>query len=205
MANPDRLGRLVRKRIEIPYNVHAGFIGAAGVSVSTGVGDAPEAEASTLSAVGLHMDANDEHDWFWPLPLDLNWLHPIGFRVRYSSASATAADDRQWIVLYDIIAENAAIAIGTTALTTAIAAETDSGVAEGWQYSPRGELAGQTLTKTDVENGHIMAINLELGLDDASEEMNMYSIVIDYVPKRYQGAPYHWNPAVDDHGIGGAL
>jgi len=188
-----------RKNVFIGYqDGMRGLISSAGVSASTGVGDAPEAEAASLSAVGLHMDANDEHDWFWHIPYDLNWTQEIGFRVKYSSASATAADDRQWILLYDTLDEDDAIAIGTTALSTAIAAEKDNGTADAWQYSPRGILNGNVITKTQVANGSILALNLELGLDDASEEMNMYGIVIDYMPKVGLGGPSGFNAAYDE-------
>lgn len=191
-------GRVKRKNKFMGYQEGVrGLISSAGVSASTGVGDAPEAEASTLSAVGLHMDAGDEHDWFWSLPNDLNTQHAIYFRVKYSSASATAADDRTWIVLYDLIEEDAAMAIGTTALDTAIAAETDNGTANAWQWSAWGTLDGNTVSEANVQGGDFMAINLELDVDDASEEMNMYGIEISYVPKRYEGAAQTYNADSD--------
>jgi len=193
MAKFDK-GHIKRKHVFLGYQEGIrGLISSAGVSASTGVGDAPEAEAGALSAVGLHMDADDEHDWFWTIPNDLNHLHPIGFKVRYSSASATAADDRQWIILYDIISEDSALAIGTTALSTAIAAELDNGTADAWQESPRGILNGSVVSEANVAAMDIMAINLELGIDDASEEMNMYGIIIDYVPKTFEGSPSTYN------------
>ncbi len=194
MGNFIDKGRVKRKNVFLGYQDGTrGLISSAGVSASTGAGDAPEAEASTLSAVGLHMDAADEHDWFWSIPNDLNSLHPIYFRVKYSSASATAADDRHWIILYDMIAEDAAMAIGTTALSTAIAAELDNGTANAWQWSALGTLNGAVVTEAHVTGGAYMAINLELDIDDADEEMNMYGIEISYVPKRGEGASQTYN------------
>ena len=198
MANLDD-GRLKRKQIFLGYQEGIrGLISSAGVSASTGVGDAPEAEAGSLSAVGLHMDAGDEHDWFWVLPRDLNWTQPIGFKVRYSSASATGTDTRLWILLYDVIAEDSALALGTTALSTTIASDTDNGTANAWQDSPRGVLNGGIITEAQVTGQAIMALNLELDSDDASEEMNMYGLMIDYVPKRSQGSPSTFNPGLTD-------
>ena len=196
MANPDRMGFLKRTSIFLGYQEGIrGLISSAAASASTGAGDAPEAEASTLSAVGLHMDpTTDGHNWYWTIPRDLNYLHEINMRVRYSTASATSADDRQWVILYDVIAEDAALAIGTTALSTAIVAETDNGTANAWQDSPVGTLNGQVITEANVINQDLLAINLVLLLDDASEEMNMYGLIIDYVPKRYQGHPGAYNP-----------
>ena len=197
MPNPDRIGLLKRKSIFLAYQGNIrGLISSAGVSASTGVGDAEEAEAASLSAVGLDMEVGQEHDWFWVIPRDLNRTHPINFRVRYSTASVTAADDLEWILLYDVIAEDSAIALGTTALSTAIAAETDTGTANAWVDSPAGTLNGNILTKSNVTSQDIMALNLELDVVDTVLEMQMYGLVIDYVPKRYQGAPYHYNPLI---------
>ncbi len=201
MASPDRQGFRVRKSIFLPYNVQAGFLGAGGVSVSVGAGDAPEAETASLEAVGLHMDATtDGHSWQWHIPWDVNWLHPIGFKVKYSSASVTAADDRHWVLLYDVISEDTAIAVAGTALSTAIVAELDNGTADAWQYSPRGILNGEILTQSNVEQNDIMLLNLVLLVDDSSLLMNMYGLVIDYAPKQWQGPPPSFNPAPNDHG-----
>jgi hypothetical protein len=193
-------GRPKRKHVFVGYQESIrGLISSAGVSASTGVGDAPEAEAASLSAVGLDMEIGEEHDWFWPIPNDLNQLHSIGFKVRYSSASTTDTDDREWIILYDVIAEDAAMALGTTALDTVIVAELDNGTADAWQESSRGVLNGGTITEANVAAMDLLAINLELNVEDSSSEMNMYGIIIDYVPKRgagdpstYQGDPYQY-------------
>lgn len=201
MAQPDRMGRRVRKSIFLPYNVQAGWLGAAGVGVSVGAGDAPEVETGSLEAVGLHMDpTTDGHSWQWHIPWDMNWVQPIGFKVKYSSASSTSADDRHWVLLYDIVSEDSAIAVATTVLSTAIVAETDNGTADAWQYSPRGILNGETLTKVNVEQGDIMLLNLVLLLDDAGELMNMYGLRIDYMPKEWQGPPPDFNAVDADHG-----
>lgn len=190
-----------RKSVFISYRDSLSMLGASGVDVSTGVGAAPEAETSTLSAVGLHMDAGDEHDFFVWLPRDLNWAQEVGIRVRYSSASATATDDRRWIALYDVISEDSAIAIGTTPLDTVIADETDNGVANAWQESPRGTIAKNIFTKDNVVNQDLLAINIELDLDDATEEMNMYGILIDYMPKPGLGGPSSFDSAHDNEDL----
>ncbi len=201
MANPDRQGFKVRKNVFLPYNVQGGMIGASGAGTSTGAGGVAEGEAGSLEAVGLNLtQTTTGHSWQWHIPWDMNWVHPIGFKVKYSSASATAADARRWVVLYDIIAEDSAIAVATTVLSTAIAAETDNGTANAWQYSPRGILDGETLTKANVEQGDIMLLNLVLLLDEASEEMNMYGLRIDYMPKMWQGSAPSYNAVDANHG-----
>ncbi len=199
--NPDRRGLRVRKHIFLPYNVQGGFIGASGVGTTTGAGPAPEIETGTLEAVGLHMDpTTDGHSWQWHIPWDMNWAQEIGFKVKYSSASTTAADDRHWVLLYDVIPEDTAIAVATTALSTAIVAELDNGTADAWQYSPRGILNGGVLIRSNVEQNDMMMLNLVLLVDDSSLVMNMYGLRIDYMPKEWQGPPSSLNAIDADHG-----
>ncbi len=199
MPQVDRLGFRRRKKIFLPYrgaSAHglAGFEGASGVGVSVGAGDAPEAEAASTDAVGLNMDpTTDAHNWYWMLPYDLDVLHPINFRVRYSCASFDSADDRHWVLLYDIIPTGTVFAIGSTALSTAIVAETDNGVADAYQDSPQGVLDGNIVTAAQVTAQHYMALNLVLLLEDASEEMNMFGLRVSYMPQRYQGKPGNYN------------
>lgn len=191
-------GRIKRKTKYISYRDSQSMLGASGVDVSTGVGDMVEAEIGSLSMVALVATASDEHDFFFNLPRDVNVERPIGLKIRYSTASTTAADTHTWIALYDVIAENAAIAIGTTALDTAIAVDTDSGVANAWQWSPRGEIAGNTFTESNLTNGDLIAVNIELDATDASETIHLHGIQIDYVPKREQGPFPTFNPALGD-------
>ena len=191
-------GRLKRKTKYISYRDSHSILGAAGVAVSTGVGDMVEAEIGSLSMVALVATAGDEHDFFINLPRDMNVVHPLGIRIRYSTASTTAADTHTWVTLYDMIAEDAAIAIGTTACdTTHVAAsDTDSGVANAWQWSTRAVINGNTFTETNLTNEDILALNIELDATDASETIHLHGICIDYVPKRAQGAPASYNPAL---------
>jgi hypothetical protein len=91
------------------------------------------------------------------------------------------------------------MALGTNALDTVIVAELDNGTADAWQESSRGVLNGGTITEANVAAMDLLAINLELNVEDSSSEMNMYGIIIDYVPKRgagdpstYQGDPYQY-------------
>jgi hypothetical protein len=199
MANFVDKGKPKRTQVFVGYQgCVRGLLSKSGVSASTGAGAAPEAEAGALSAVGLHMDpTTDGHDWFWPIPNDMNREHEIGFSVRYSTASATAADDRHFVLLYGIISEDSAMALGSTALSTAIAAGKDNGVANAWQDSARGILNGKIVSEANVAAMDFMALNLVLLLDDAGEEMNMYGLVIDYMPKRGEGHAPVWNAAAD--------
>ena len=151
--------------------------------------------------MGLDMDPTTaSHDWFWAIPNDLNKRHQIGFRVRYSTDGTTDTDDRHWVVLYDVISEDSAMAVGTTALDTAIAAELDNGTANAWQESPRGILDGNTLTAAQVAAMDFMTINLVLLLDDNSGgALNMYGLVLDYMPKRDESVEQGRNSLPDQY------
>jgi hypothetical protein len=199
MANIDK-GRLKRVKKYYDYKDCAGYLGASGVGVSTGVGDMVEAEIGSLSQVALVATAGDEHDWAITVPYDMNVEHDLGVRIKYSTASTTAADTHTWITLYDVIAEDAAIALGTTAMdTTHVAAsDTDSGVANAWQWSTRAVLNGGTLTRANLTNQDTLAFNVELDATDASETIHILGIKIDYVPKRSQGPEGTYNPELTD-------
>lgn len=197
MKNIDR-GRIKRKTKYISYRDSQSFLGAAGVGVSTGVGDMVEAEIGSLSMVALVATAGDEHDFFFNLPRDVNVERPIGLKIRYSTASATGTDTHTWIALYDVIAEDAAVAIGTTALDTAVAVDTDNGVANAWQWSPRGVIDGATFTKDNLTGADLIAVNIEFDATDASETVHLHGIQIDYVPKRGLGPFPTFNPALTD-------
>jgi hypothetical protein len=99
--------------------------------------------------------------------------------------------------LYDVIAEDSAMAIGTTALDTPFTTDTDNGTANAWQDSPRGIIAKNTFTEANVTNQDFLAFNLELDSDDATEEMNVYGIVMDYMPKVGLGGPSSFNAEHD--------
>jgi hypothetical protein len=101
-------------------------------------------------------------------------------------------------VLADIIAEGAAHAIATTVLDTAIAVDTESGVANAWERTARGIIDGDTATEANVVNGDFMSINVELDATDAAEAIRFMGLAIDYVPKRYQGQPRSFDPALDE-------
>jgi len=184
-------GQLKRIHRYISYQDSGCYLGASGVGVSTGVGDMVEAEVGSLDIVALVMTAGDEHNWYFHLPRDMNINKPFGIQYRYSTASTTAADTHTFISLYDIIAEDAAYAIGTTAFDTThvVASDTDSGVANAWQWSTRAVLNANRFSETNLTNGDIIAVNFEFDATDAAETAHLHGLRIDYMPKRYLGNP----------------
>lgn len=201
MANPDRIGRIKRVTEYYPYRSYHGVIGAAGVATSAHTNAAPEQEVSTLGYVGLEMNtAGDMVNMLTPIPRDLNRIHPIGASVVYQTGSATAADTIDWIALYDVFAEGTALAVATTALDTAIAQDTVTGTAQALEISPRGVINGETITEAQLTGLGFIGWNIEMDAKAAglAEDIIFLGLLIDYVPKRYQGAEHHFNPALAD-------
>lgn len=199
MAKIDK-GYLKRKTAYYNYNESAGYLGASGVGVSTGVGDMVEAEIGSLDVVALVATAGDKHSWFVTIPRDMNVVQPLGLKIKFSTASTTAADTHTWITLYDLIAEDSAYAVATTAMNTphVAASDTDSGVANAWQWSTRAVIDGSTFSETNLTNGDMISINVELDATDASEAIHLIGIQLDYMPKRGQGPVSTYNAGLTD-------
>lgn len=192
-------GRIKRKTLFIPYTASLNLLGASGVSALAHTGVAVEQELSTLGAVGILMTAGDMFNVYHPTPRDMNWSKPMGLQLMFATGSATAADKVDWIGLYDIIEEDAAVAVGTTALDTVFdVTDTVAGVANSWQWSTRGVINGGKFSEANVTGGDLMSFNFELDSTDASEDIILFGVQIDYVPKRFQGPPNSFNPGLTD-------
>lgn len=193
-------GRLKRKTAYYPYDSGHGLLGASGVSVGAHTGAPVQQEIGTLGVVGLLKDtAGDMFNMITPVPRDLNVTQPIGVRVVYVTGSSTAADTVNWIVKYSVISAGEAIVVGATALNTTIASDTVSGVANAIELSPRGVINGNTVTETEMTGLSFISWNIEMDAFAAglSEDKFFMGLLIDYVPKRAQGHPSTYNPAVD--------
>ncbi len=160
-------------------------VGALEIGLGTGAEIVTE-----IGALGIGaplMVAGDMIDCVWVIPHDLNWSLEIGIRVVFNTASATDTDTHEWITLASVLAEGTAHKIATGALDTVIGVETESGVANAWERSPRGVIDGSTLTEANVLNSDFLSLNTELQATDASEAIHFWGLLIDYMPKRYQG------------------
>lgn len=200
MASFDK-GRLKRKTIYYPYDSHHAMLGAAGVDVGAHTGAPVQQEISTLGLVAVLLDtAGDMVNMLTPVPRDMNVTQPMGVHVVYQTGSATAADTVTWIVLYDVIAEGSALAVGTTALNTTIAQDTVTGTAQALEISPRGVINGATITEAQMTGLAFISWNIEMDAFAAglTEDKLFLGLLIDYVPKRYQGQPNTFNPALAD-------
>ena len=200
MASLDK-GRIKRAVEFIPYNASFGMDGSGGTPVSSEAGAPVEKELSTTGHTGVFMDdAGDMVNCSIPVPRDLNPLHPIGIRVVYGTGSATAADSVEWIVLYDVLTEGTALAIGSTVLDTVIGAETISGVTDALEFSGRGVINGGAVSRTVNENNvSFFSFLVECqALTVITEDVIYFGLQMDYVPKRSQGPERTQNPGLTD-------
>jgi hypothetical protein len=201
---PIDKGRIKRETLWIPYWTAFGLDGSGGTPVSAHTGAAVEKEIGTTGAVGLLLDtAGDMINVYHPVPRDLNWAQPIGVRVKYVTGSATAADTVEWIVLYDVLSEGTAIAVGSTPLDTVVGSETVTGTANAIELSGRGIINGNAVTQAQVRNTADFSFLVELQAFAAglTEDKFFMGLLVDYVPKRGLGSPESWNPSIDREGL----
>jgi len=182
-----------------------GIIGASGVGVGVHTNAPPELELPNVGVVGIEM--NTDGDIFTgrtEIPHDLNRRHPIGVRLKYATESADSADTMQWTVLFDIIDEGEAYAIGATALDTAIANDTLTGTVDTMERTARGIINGNTVTASQRLNGSdfVWSIAATSRAAGFGENCILLALMLDYVPRGWQGPDTAPNPAVDDDGIG---
>lgn len=199
MTNYDKGKKRVTKFID--YRSSLGMIGAAGVSVSAHTGAAVEKELAAVGTVGLFMDdAGDMLNMFFPIPRNLNPTQPIGVRVVYATGSADDTDAVEWIVLYDVITEGTAVAVGSTALDTVIGSETLAGVASSLEISGRGIIDANKVTETQMSNNlsfFTMLVEAQ-ALTSITEDVILLGLLIDYVPKDYLGPAWTQDSGLTD-------
>ena len=187
-----------RKVAYYSYEEMHSTIGTTATDLGVHTGACVQQEMSALGMVGLLLDtATDTVTGMTLVPRDLDWSKPIGVRIQYQTKSATAADTMNWTVLYDVIAEGTALAVGTTALDTVIPLlETVKGTAEATETSGRGVIAANSVTEAQVVAGSsffVWSLALTTFAGGLGEDKLFWGLLVDYVPKRYKG-----DPAVDD-------
>jgi len=115
---------------------------------SMGAGAPEFAEVNTSEIGGiLTATSNDSYGQLWFLPEELDTTKAMNFRVFWSESGTGGSGSAQFVVKYtELITETTAVAIGATALSTAIAADTPSTTAHALQVSADGVLDANTLT-----------------------------------------------------------
>ena len=179
------------KHVYLPLWAYGGFYAAAIDSdgtvatedavVGAGSGNPSVGEVTDSGICGVHIDAAaDDVRLVWPIPFDLDVKYDVEFRVHWSSGSTTSTDEFTWKVLYTELTPNTtAIDAISTALSTAIASDTDVGTKDAYQITAWGKIAGGTLT-----NERVLLLLVELDSTDAtvaSEECYAYYLEIRYV------------------------
>ena len=188
-----------RKVVYYPYEVIHGMIGTTATDTSAHTGNAIQKEVSSVGLVGLLIEADgDMLNGLTLLPRDLDWTKDIGIRIVWQGQSATDTEYASWIVLYDVMVEGTALAVGTTALDTAIALQdTKYAVAYALEISARGIIAANTFTEAQVVPGSTFVTwLLECDAETVTGDIHLLGFLLDYVPKRYKGAVSTLNPAL---------
>jgi hypothetical protein len=122
--------------------------GASNNAESMGAGN-PEFAALASSEIGavLYSTTNDSYGQMWFLPPEIDLTNAIKFRVFWSESGTGGSGSALYVVKYtELATETTAVAIGATALSTAIVADTPSTTADALQATAQGTLNGNTLT-----------------------------------------------------------
>lgn len=163
-------------------------VGALWASVGAGVAVSSEISTFNISAplIGAAGDRWSTALASGALP-NMDVTHPIYFRVHWTTASTTAADDMTWIVTYADFVEDATITDGTTALSQIVPSDLASGEAYDWQVTDWGTLDGGTLSKDAV--GLVLRVEADVvDMDVPSTEPSFFlGLEMEYTPKMFQG------------------
>jgi len=150
--------------------------------ISAGAGNPSMGEVTDSGICGLLIDAaGDMVTLMWPVPYDCDVKSDIDFAVLWSSDQTTTTDTFTWKVLYkELTLDSTGVDVPSTAISTAIAADTNIGTANAIQRTPWGVLNGGTLT-----NGNILLLQVELdavvGASLGSDLVYGYYLAVRYV------------------------
>jgi len=148
--------------------------------VSAGAGNPSFGEVGTTGVTALLPDAaGDLVSVLWPIPYDCDVKSPIEFAVQWGSSEATLTDTVTFKVLYTEHTLNVtALTAAATALSTAIAADTNVAGVSAVQQTAYGILNGGTVT-----NGNLLTLDVEIDAvsGGAANEVAMYTLVIRYI------------------------
>jgi hypothetical protein len=159
-------------------------MGIVGDFVSMGVNGDSVAEVNSSNMGGVLLDTDGSSiAGLIQLPTECDRDNDIGIRVVFSSASTTAADKANWIVLYKaLIPETTVVEAAATALNTTIATDTiGDTTAHVLRQSPQGIINGGTLGDT------VRYLIVDIEADDLDTALTFYGIELEFTPKFYKG------------------
>jgi len=156
-------------------------------------------EISTFGFPGINFLEDDVVGWCLRVPIEFDPLWELGFRVHFTSASVTAADDFQFTLAFDVkdapaaTSELAAVAVAGTALAAASTALNTVIAAQTWidatayknTWSPRGIKDAEWSSRGAIEDGAAMVISLTATVADTAAIL--LGLEIDYMPRLTTG------------------
>lgn len=177
----------------LPLNAYGGWYAIANASdqadiaaedavASAGAGSPSFGEVTDSEIIGLHIDDTaDAVGILWPVPYDCDIMYPINFAVVWTSNQSSTTDYHLWTVKYTALTiDTTAIEVGGTALSTAIASDTNVAAVCGIQQTAWGTLNGNT-----ISNGQWLALSViyedETTGDCSSDAVHGLYLVIRYV------------------------
>lgn len=161
------------------------------VAASKTAPDVYQQEVSTFGLVGLGFSAAGSFiTGFIPVPQDLDPRYKVGFRVNWTSTGASG--NATFLTSVKSIKKGVAIANAATTtddLNTAHGASTQTGANHN-VWTARGIKNTLGLSRTDIENGALLSLRLEL---DAVTTLGATSVTflgleMDYVPIKTVGS-----------------
>lgn len=159
--------------------------GVAGIG-SSGTGNPGFQEVGTTGLVALKMDAaGDDIGHLWMIPTDMDVTAALNFYVKWSSDQTTDTDTFTWKIMHkEIELDVTAPGTPSTVLDTIIAADTNIGTADAIQLTAAGVLNGGTLTAgRDLQ--FLVELQAVSGADPASDDVNLYGVVMEYVQTNF--------------------
>lgn len=179
-----------RKKIYIPWKEFSGIA----VVLETGAtaelpfktsadADVVATELGTLEMHGLKMEnAAEVVNHHFRTPYDMNADKAIGFKVNWTSASATAADTVTWKVFCNFVKIDVILAVATGVLDTVIVADNVTGINFN-QWTARGIKTNSGLVQADIDNGAWMVLQVEMDAKvTITEDIFFCGLEIDYYP-----------------------
>lgn len=146
--------------------------------LGTGTGAPTLTEIATSEICGIFCDtATDSQGYLWTIPAGLDFTEDVGFRVLWGCDDTGTTGGIQWAVKYTTMTCNSAakaIAVGATALDTAIANDAPLGTANALQMSPWGVLDADTLTLDPFESA--LAISIIYAAETTVTDASVYEL-----------------------------
>ncbi len=163
-------------KIYIPYSQFS--VDANLVSNATGAPVVQEINGTDIS--GVRMDATGDTVVFnVPLPDNTCVDCQIKVSTAWSTSSVVTTATATWAVTYKAIAAGEALTAASTALDTAITADTVSSTQFALNESPQGIIAAGTLSRSDML---VLAVELDAtqALNPATAQVYLNGIYLEY-------------------------